>query len=321
MNRHHARPLSEAVRLTPTFDADCLAQELAEVTDHRWQPQRIHAPGGGVGAASTIDWRVLPLRSPGGNSDRTDPGGPGPSDFAPTVWLHRLPYLSDILDRVPAPLNAVRLMALGPGAASQPHHDPKYALHRGMVRLHIPLTTNPGAVLILDGVEHRWQPGQLWYGDFSRQHLVRNTGPVARVHTVIDALLTRELANWFPPDWQTALREGHVLFNHATPPPTPCTVSLPYRTMLPQGFTNFDHDQPLDGPLQRGQITAGGTGQCALAVAGGRIFALAPVGSDEYRFAGWSEQRTFQFTDDGGLLRVRRGRVLQERHIATTAEL
>jgi aspartate beta-hydroxylase len=120
MNRHHPRPLSEAVQLEPTFDAELLARELAEVTGHRWQPQRIHNHGGGVGAASTIDWRVLPLRSPGGDSDRTDPDGPGPIGFAPTVWLQRLPYLRDILDRIPAPLNAVRLMALGPGPSRNP---------------------------------------------------------------------------------------------------------------------------------------------------------------------------------------------------------
>lgn len=318
MNRHHARPPSEAVRLEPTFDADHLARELAEVTHHRWQPQRIHAPGGGVGAASTIDWRVLPLRSPGGDADRTDPGGPGPIDFAPTVWLQRLPYLREILDSVPAPLNAVRLMALGPGAASRPHHDPKYALHRGMVRLHIPLISNPGAVLVLDGVEHRWQPGQLWYGDFSRQHLVRNAGPAVRVHTVIDALLTRELASWFPPDWRTALRDGDVLFNRTTASPTHCPVPLPYATMLPQGFTDFDHDQPLDDRLQPGQVTAAETGQCVL-VAGCRAFALAPVGGGEYRFTGWSEQRTLQLADDGVLLRARRDGALQERHIAATA--
>jgi hypothetical protein len=108
-----------------------------------------------------------------------------------------------------------------------------------MVRLHLPVISNVGAVLVVDDVEHRWQPGQLWYGDFSRQHLVRNTAPTARVHAVIDALLTRELASWFPPDWRTALSEGEVLFDRATPPPAPCPVTLPYATMLPHGFSDF----------------------------------------------------------------------------------
>lgn len=319
MHRHHSRypPLSEAVRLSPTFDPHRLARELAEVTGHPWQPQRIRTHGGGVGAASTLDWRVLPLRSPGGDSDRTDPGGPGSTDFASTAWLHQLPYLRTILEDIPAPLNAVRLMALGPGAASHAHHDPKYALHRGMVRLHIPLITNPGAVLLLDGVEHRWQPGQLWYGDFSRQHLVRNTGHTTRVHTVIDTLLTHELTTWFPPDWRTALHESDILVNRASPPPATGTIPLPYTLTLPHGFTDFDHDQPLRDPLQPGQITSGKDGQCLLA-AGDRTFTLTPVGNGEYRFAGWSEQRTLQPTDCGVLLRARHGRALHERHIAAT---
>jgi hypothetical protein len=62
----------EAVRLTTTFDAGRLAGELADVTGHRWRRQRIHNPGGSLGTAAKIDWRVLPLRSPGGDGERTD---------------------------------------------------------------------------------------------------------------------------------------------------------------------------------------------------------------------------------------------------------
>jgi aspartate beta-hydroxylase len=306
-------PLSEAVRLAPSFDADRLDRELAKVTDHRWAPQRIHARGGVVGAATAIDWRVLPLRSPGGDADRTDPGGPGPVDFAPTKWLDRLPYLRKILTSIPAPLNAVRLMALGPGATCQPHRDPKYTLARGLVRLHIPLLTDSGAVLVLDGVEHCWGPGQFWYGDFSREHMVRNTGPVTRVHAVIDALFTHELADLFPADWQSALAEGDVLFNRAPPTLTPRSVALPNTRLLPRGFTDFDHDQPLDGPLQPTQLSE--TDGLLTLTAADRVLALAPVGPDEYRFAGWSEQRTLEFTDDGVVLRVRRGRARQEHHL------
>ncbi|WP_131770573.1 aspartyl/asparaginyl beta-hydroxylase domain-containing protein [Candidatus Protofrankia californiensis] len=306
-------PFAEAARLAWSFDAGRLARELIEVTRHSWQPQRIHAPGGGIGTATAIDWRVLPLRSPGGNPDRTDPGGPGPTDFAPTVWLERLPYLREIIGLIPAPLNAVRLMALGPSAVSHPHRDPKYALHRGFVRLHIPIVTHPGALLVLDGVEFCWQAGQFWYGDFSREHLVRNGGPSTRVHTVIDALLTRELVGLFPVAWQTALAEGDVLFNRLVQSVVTCSVALPYAAFLPRGFTDFDHDQSLDGPLQPIQVTATG-GRLTLTTAD-RVFALTLVGAGEYRFAGWSEQRTLQLADDGIVLRVRHGRALKERYL------
>ncbi|MGQ0773177.1 MAG: aspartyl/asparaginyl beta-hydroxylase domain-containing protein [Pseudonocardiales bacterium] len=317
MNTPRRPPLSEATRLTPTFDPARLARELAAVTGHHWEPQRIHAPGGRVGAATAIDWRVLPLRSPGGDPRRTDPGGPGPVDFAPTEWMQRLPYLAGILAAIPAPLNAVRLMALGPGSQCQPHRDPKYALRRGLMRLHIPLVTHPDAVLVLDGVRHCWAAGEFWYGDFSREHMVRNTGPVTRVHTVIDALLTRELAELFPPDWQTALDAGDVLFNRATPPATPFPVALPCTTALPAGFTDFDHDQPFGGPLQPAQV-ADVDGQVTLTAAD-RVLALAPVGAGEYRFAGWGEQRTVAFAADGVRLRTRQGRDVQEQHLPATA--
>ncbi|WP_338682445.1 aspartyl/asparaginyl beta-hydroxylase domain-containing protein [Streptomyces acidiscabies] len=309
--------LTEAAQLSPVFDADKLAAELAAVTTHTWNVQRTHTRGGQVGRPAAIDWRVLPLRSLGGDPERTDPGGPGPQPFAPTHWLDRLPYLAEILDTVPAPLNAVRLMALGPGAVSDPHHDPKYWLDRGIVRLHIPVVTDPGAVLVLDGVEHCWQPGTCWYGDFSREHLVRNTSQtVTRVHVVIDALLTAGLAAWFPDAWQELLTHGEVLLNRTGPAGAPAWPgALPYKALLPSGFADFDSPAPLDGSLIPARIDH--ADDALTLTLAGRTFALAPAGGAEFRFSGWSEQRTLQPDSDGsGLtLRVRRGRALADRYV------
>ncbi|MFE9613174.1 aspartyl/asparaginyl beta-hydroxylase domain-containing protein [Streptomyces sp. NPDC006012] len=307
---------AEAARLRPVFDADRLAAELAAVTSHTWSPQRTHTYGGQVGQPAAIDWRVLPLRSLGGDPDRTDPGGPGPQPFTATRWLDELPYLAEVLGSIPAPLNAVRLMALGPGAVSTAHSDPKYRLDRGIVRLHIPVVTDPGAVLVLDGVEHCWQPGALWYGDFSREHLVRNTSQtVTRVHVVIDALLTAELAAWFPEEWQELLTRGEVLLNRMSPtaaPAWPC--ALPYEALLPSGFADFDAAAPLDGSLLPARIDQSDD-VLTLTVAG-RAFALVSAGdTGEFRFSGWSEQRTLQPDATGLTLRVRRGRALADRHV------
>ncbi|GAA0924468.1 aspartyl/asparaginyl beta-hydroxylase domain-containing protein [Streptomyces thermoalcalitolerans] len=310
---------AEAAQLTPPFDldADRLAAELAAVTTHTWNVQRTHTYGGQVGRPAPIDWRVLPLRSLGGDADRTDPGGPGPQPFAPTRWLQHLPYLAQLLHQIPAPLNAVRLMALGPGAVSTAHCDPKYRLDRGMVRLHIPIVTTPDAVLVLDGVEHCWQPGTLWYGDFSRKHLVRNTSPtVTRIHVVIDALLTADLATWFPDSWRDLFTHGEILLNRPAPSGTPAwPTALPYDALLPSGFADFDASAPLDGPLLSARFDHTADGVLTLTVAE-RSFALVPVGDGEWRFSGWSEQRTLQPDDHGGLLlRVRRGRALADRHV------
>ncbi|MFG2162781.1 aspartyl/asparaginyl beta-hydroxylase domain-containing protein [Streptomyces olivaceus] len=307
---------AEAARLQPVFDSDRLAAELAAVTSHTWGPQRTHTYGGQVGQPAAIDWRVLPLRSLGGDPDRTDPGGPGPQPFTATRWLDQLPYLAEVLGSIPAPLNAVRLMALGPGAVSTAHSDPKYRLDRGIVRLHIPVVTDPGAVLVLDGVEHCWQPGALWYGDFSREHLVRNTSAaVTRVHVVIDALLTAELAAWFPEEWQELLTRGEVLLNRTSPTAAPAWPgALPYEALLPSGFADFDAAAPLDGSLLPARIDQSDD-VLTLTVAG-RAFALVPAGdTGEFRFSGWSEQRTLQPDTTGLTLRVRRGRALADRHV------
>ncbi|WP_432154824.1 aspartyl/asparaginyl beta-hydroxylase domain-containing protein [Streptomyces tricolor] len=311
---------AEAAQLTPAFDLDPgrLADELAAVTSHTWRVQRTHTYGGQAGQAAPIDWRVLPLRSLGGDAERTDPGGPAPQPFASTRWLQHLPYLAQLLQQIPAPLNAVRLMALGPGAVSEAHCDPKYRLDRGMVRLHIPIVTTPDAVLVLDGVEHCWQPGSLWYGDFSREHLVRNTShTVTRIHVVIDALLTTGLAAWFPGSWRELFTRGEVLLNRPAPANTPAgPAALPYHSLLPSGFADFDAPDPLDGPLLPARVDRAAAGVLTLTVAG-RDFALLPAGrSGEWRFSGWSEQRTLQPDDHGGLvLRVRRGRALADRHV------
>lgn len=82
---------TEAVQLSPVFDSVRLAAELAAVTAHTWNVQRTHTYGGQVGLPAAIDWRVLPLRSLGGDPERTDPGGPGPLPFASTHWLSQLP--------------------------------------------------------------------------------------------------------------------------------------------------------------------------------------------------------------------------------------
>lgn len=307
---------AEAAQLSPVFDSGRLAAELAAVTAHTWNAQRIHTYGGQVGQPAAIDWRVLPLRSLGGDPERTDPGGPGPQPFAATRWLDQLPYLAEVLDSIPAPLNAVRLMALGPGAVSKAHRDPKYRLDRGIVRLHIPVLTDPGAVLVLDSAEHCWQPGTCWYGDFSREHLVRNTSQmVTRVHVVIDALLTADLAAWFPDSWRELLAHGEVLLNRPGPATaTPWPAGLPYEALLPSGFADFDAAAPLDGSLIPARIDRA-DGVLALTVAG-RTFALLPAGGGEFRFSGWSEQRTLQPGNGGGLtLRVRRGRALADRHV------
>ncbi|MFF5265003.1 aspartyl/asparaginyl beta-hydroxylase domain-containing protein [Actinomadura viridis] len=291
-----------AVQLARSFDPDRLAADLTLVSGHRWRRQQVHDRGRPAERTS-LDWRVLPLRSIGGDGDRTDPGGPGLADFAATRWLDCTPYLAEVLAAIPGPVNAARLMALGPGTASHTHSDPKYALARGFARLHVPITTNAGAVLVLDGQEHRWQPGQLWCGQFARPHAVRNDGATARVHLVVDVLLSTGLAELFPAHLRAGLR-ARALF---TRPATGGAARVEAAVQVPEAFTDFSRDDVLADPGQAVRAELVAAGACGHLRAGGGEFALVHLGGGEFRFAGWSEQRTLHVQVGAVLLRTRDG--------------
>jgi aspartate beta-hydroxylase len=235
-----------ATQLQLLLDEGRLVAKLERVTTHLWNRQRSHTHTGGIADETTVNWRVLPLQSLGSDRTCTDPGGPGSIDFADTIWRSKIPYVSSILDLIPAPLNAVRLMALGPGTISHSHADAKYRLDWGFVRLHIPVVTHPGAILLLDGVEHCWRPATLWYGDFSRPHLARNMSSLTRIHLVIDALLIPSLVTLFPTSWHHQLLHGDVLLDRQPPTLAACSHALPETSTLPRNFTGFNNNYDLD---------------------------------------------------------------------------
>ncbi|MFE5863948.1 aspartyl/asparaginyl beta-hydroxylase domain-containing protein [Streptomyces virginiae] len=136
----------------------------------------------------------------------------------------------------PLRLNAARLRALGPGAVGERHGAPKHRLARGCVHLHIPLTANPDAVLYLDGTEHTCQSGEFWYGDFSREHAVRNLGTTTRLHAVMNVLFAIELPVLFPPARQEQLTDADALINHPTPLIRTIPADLPRTLRLPAGL-------------------------------------------------------------------------------------
>ncbi len=76
----------ESAPLAMRFDVDLMNTDLDAVRHEQWGAQR---PFGQDGSRpeTDIDWRILPLRSVGGDPVRTDPGGAGLHDYADTPWL------------------------------------------------------------------------------------------------------------------------------------------------------------------------------------------------------------------------------------------
>jgi len=281
-----------AVQLLPTFDVDLLLDDLRALDDHQWSLQQTFETTGPAEEAD-FDWRALPLRSPTGSASRTDPGGAGLDGFADTRFRARAPYLSGILSAIPAPLRCVRLLALGPGARSELHFDTKVGFPWGNLRLHVPLVTNRGATLLMDGTTHVWEPGTFWFGDFCRMHQVENTGDRKRVHMVVDTTVTRELLSLFPADFRDALDPDEVLVNRPEEP-VDGLERFACEFDVPVSFLDFEE---AEGEFTRPQERRAASvqvedGRLVLAVDGTPTFALLHVADGEFRFAGWTDERT-----------------------------
>nr|WP_239150334.1 aspartyl/asparaginyl beta-hydroxylase domain-containing protein [Streptomyces sp. SID13588] len=281
-----------ATRLNVMYDQEALRAELNVLQVATWPRQSTYRDG--IGVRAEIDWRSLSLRSLGGHADRTDPGGPGMEEFADTTARLLVGAASRLLDQVPSPKRAVRYMALGPGAESNIHADTKCGPRWGVARLHAPVVTSDGAVLMLDGTEYQWQPGQLWFGDFSRPHKVANLGHEVRIHLVIDVLVTAEITSIFPSAWANYLDSGDVLYNRRPEPRPGPAEDWSCELALPAGFlTGAD---PADVAAWEETVRADvrplpDDGLALVAETGQRV-RLVHVRSGEFRYAGWSEERT-----------------------------
>ncbi|WP_093631545.1 aspartyl/asparaginyl beta-hydroxylase domain-containing protein [Streptomyces sp. 3213.3] len=291
---------AEAARLLPELDADRLVSDLMTARNHLWDQQRVYRDGVVVRQAEE-DWRCLAVRSPGGDKTRTDPGGPGGEEFADTEWLGHMPYVREILHSIPGPLFAARFMDLGPDTVGYPHCDSKFAPDWGMARLHIPVVTDEKATLVLDGVTHQWQPGEFWFGDFSRMHQIQNLGTEHRVHLVVDVLVTPELAQLFPADWADYFNGADVLYNRPAVAETDrereaarCSFEAPAHLLEVEEFGS------LTGPQPQATFSIVDTGT-GLAIRSPRdhLYPLVALGGHEYRLVGWSEERTVTTRLDG----------------------
>ncbi|PRY45238.1 aspartyl/asparaginyl beta-hydroxylase domain-containing protein [Umezawaea tangerina] len=308
----HVGSHPSAVPLLPEFDVAKLLEDLKVLDRHQWSLQTTFETTGPAEEAD-FDWRALPLRSPTGSELRTDPGGAGLVDFADTKWVAEAPYLAEILASIPAPLRCVRLLALGPGARSELHFDTKIGFPWANLRLHVPLVTNAGATLLMDGDLHVWQPGSFWFGDFCRMHQVENTGTRKRVHMVIDTTVTPELLSLFPQEFLDSLDADDVLFNRPAVPVEGDLERFGCEFDIPLSFPDFEEAEgEFTKPQQHVPASIATDGdRLVLSVDGKPTFGLVHVGDGEFRFTGWTDERTVQVLLDGDrptvVLRTRQG--------------
>lgn len=289
--------LPAVARLRRGCDTSRLWRDFDLLKDGAWARPRI-VSGDGVGEYVTdLDWRSLSLRSIGGDPERTDAGGPSLEEFADTPLLGKAPYIAEFLAGIPAPLRAVRLMALGPGAESPLHHDTKYGFPWGTLRLHVPVITTPGAVLLIGADTHRWEAGALWYADFTRMHMVRNSDAVTRVHLVIDCHVTEQLLGLFPPEFQhPAVLRNALLAMPEVPLDPAAAEEMCCVFDMPASFRWFDEadgEFTRDPEVVRARIDQH-RGRLALFVGDEPAYGLVHLGEGKFRLAGWTVERSLQ---------------------------
>ena len=119
-------------------------------------------------------------------------------EYKKTPVLDLAPYMNSIIDGFPCQPRRVRLMQLLPGESIYWHFDGQESLDEEHVRLHIPITTNPGVQFQISHEDCQWMPGDLWYGDFTFPHRLYNGGEAPRVHFVIDLVIDDSVRALFP---------------------------------------------------------------------------------------------------------------------------
>lgn len=236
-----------AIRLRAGFEVERLREDLARVEQRTWIPQ--------PGMDHHGEWTGLSLISAGGHENTAAPFGVSLESFRPTPLLALTPYLAGIIESLPCPKLTVRLLRLPPGGRILEHHDEDVTIQSGAMRLHLPIVTHEDVDFRLGGERQRWQPGELWYGDFSLKHSVENRSPIIRVHLVIDVAATDEFLAWFPADVVAQWRAQGI---SCVPAPAKGQVDLSRyvcRFVVPEGALG-DVSTPGEVTLEGGQLVA-----------------------------------------------------------------
>lgn len=187
-------PASElaAIRLPRNYDVDLLQRDLQTLQEVRRAPQ--------PGPYHKGEWTGIALYSMGGKQS-TFPSAAGTEHYQETEELQSAPYFRQILRELECPKEVVRILFLPPEGHIKDHFDFHTSFQFGLLRLHIPIITHPDVIFVIDGQQVAMNPGELWYGDFSKVHSVKNNSPIVRVHMVVDVQINDFVLRLFPEDF------------------------------------------------------------------------------------------------------------------------
>ncbi|AUX38150.1 MULTISPECIES: aspartyl/asparaginyl beta-hydroxylase domain-containing protein [Sorangium] len=138
-------------------------------------------------------WKTAALYNATGDSQENDlaDGTPVPTEVVP-----RLPRVRAFVEGSGLKLMWVRLLRLDPGAFLWEHTD--YGAHNlsrvPRLRLHVPLKTNPDAVIVLPSRSVHMKSGFLWkLSPHQTRHGACNRGSEDRIHLILDCYMNGTL--------------------------------------------------------------------------------------------------------------------------------
>jgi quercetin dioxygenase-like cupin family protein len=186
-----------SVQLKGNFNVERLKQDLALArADFAQAPQ--------VGKYHDGSWTGIGLRNFSGDHGNTLAAHTGHSKD--TAVLKKCSYFKEILDNIGCPVYVARLLFLPPGKVIGEHTDSGFGWNFGMVRLHIPIVTDPKVEFSIGDENVYWKPGEFWFGDFSKPHSLRNKSDITRVHLVLDCPITAQTLALFPENFITQIQ-------------------------------------------------------------------------------------------------------------------
>ncbi|MFF4709605.1 aspartyl/asparaginyl beta-hydroxylase domain-containing protein [Streptomyces sp. NPDC001297] len=160
--------------------------DLEESTVEHMRAEALGAPTRGVvayGDYQSGGWWTTSLLNHSGDPHDVLIGDGRPR---PTSLLEAMPATARFLEGLGLDWMYVRLARLEPHSYLWEHRDYAELRDTGRYRLHVPLVTNPSAVLVTAGARVHMAAGSLWRLTPSQAHGVCNTTGPDRLHLIAD---------------------------------------------------------------------------------------------------------------------------------------
>ena len=171
------RPSRGAVRLCDhAFDAARLQDELEALAAEQWSERDYGT-----------NWTDLALFV----KDGTSTGKRHP-------LLDRMPTLKSILTAFPAEPVDMCLASLDAGGRIKEHRDISGGSSANIIRLHVPIVTDPAVEFYVDGDRVIMGAGEVWHLDTTYRHRVANNSAVNRIHLIVDLDATDDMRAMLP---------------------------------------------------------------------------------------------------------------------------